>query len=428
MARTLYISYFGLREPLVQTQVLPYLREIMRRDGGDGLREPITVSLLTFEPQFRQAWTPDELKKQKEDLAAEGIEWHAAGYHKWPSVPATFFDILNGTRVILRLMRRQKFEVLHARVHIPMLMAAIARKLSRQRPKLLFDIRGFFPEEYTDAGRWPEGGWLYRSAKRIERWLLKQSDGFVVLTEKAREILFPESAANGFDKFGRPVEVIPCCVDLKRFETDKETVNELRRRLGIKDRPVLAYVGSFGGWYLTDEMFDLFTAAKGRDPRTFILILTQREKERIANELRKRGFGDADFVVESVPPQEISKYLSAADISVSFIKACYSKLSSSPTKIAEYLACGLPVIINDGVGDLNALITANGVGTVISDFSKASYISGLQELLSLNDIADKCRDTARREFDLESVGGVRYRRLYSRLVGKQDEQNGQISQ
>jgi glycosyltransferase involved in cell wall biosynthesis len=307
-----------------------------------------------------------------------------------------------------------------------MLMAAMARKLSRRRPKLLFDIRGFFPEEYTNAGRWPEGGWLYRSAKRIERWLLKESDGFVVLTEKAREILFPESAETGFDERGRPVEVIPCCVDLTRFETDKETVNELRRQLGIEDRPVIAYVGSFGGWYLTEEMFDLFTAAKGHDERTFVLILTQREKERIADELRARGFADADFLVESVAPQEISRYLSAADISVSFIKACYSKLSSSPTKIAEYLACGLPVIINGGVGDLDALITANGVGTVINDFNKTSYISALQELSSLSGVADKCRDTARREFDLETVGGARYRRLYSRLLKKQDEQNGQI--
>ena len=38
--RTLYLCYFGLREPLVQTQVLPYLRELVA--GG------VRVSLLTF--------------------------------------------------------------------------------------------------------------------------------------------------------------------------------------------------------------------------------------------------------------------------------------------------------------------------------------------------------------------------------------------
>ena len=48
-ARTLYICYFGLREPLVQTQVLPYLRALAARGLG--------VHLLTFEPEMQRAWT-----------------------------------------------------------------------------------------------------------------------------------------------------------------------------------------------------------------------------------------------------------------------------------------------------------------------------------------------------------------------------------
>ena len=44
MSKTLYICYFGVREPLVQTQVLPYLREI-RKGGTDD-------SILTFEPEY----------------------------------------------------------------------------------------------------------------------------------------------------------------------------------------------------------------------------------------------------------------------------------------------------------------------------------------------------------------------------------------
>ena len=50
---TLYICYFGLRQPLVQTQVIPYLQEIAK--GG------IRVSLLTFEPDFGATWTADQI-------------------------------------------------------------------------------------------------------------------------------------------------------------------------------------------------------------------------------------------------------------------------------------------------------------------------------------------------------------------------------
>lgn len=461
MPRTLYICYFGLREPLVQTQVLPYLRELrkmgregrgdtgtrghgeqnvapaapsaenhpvgetpppfLRKEGSQDAASPpaggeLWVTLLTFEPEFRKNWTAEEIEAERKRLAAEGIEWHATGYHKWPSVPATFFDILNGTRIVWSLMRRQKYDILHGRVHIPTLMGALARKFSRRRPKLLFDIRGFFPEEYSDAGRWPEGGWLYRAAKRVERWLLKESDGFVVLTEKAREILFPESKETGFDRLGRPVEVIPCCVDLERFRHTLSR-DEARARLGVENRFVVAYVGSFGGWYMTDEMTDFFETARDFRPDTFILILTQREKEKVADALRQRRFADTDFLVASVRPDEIADYLTAGDVAVSFIKACYSKQSSSPTKIAEYLACGLPVIANSGVGDLDALIAGN-TGVLVRDFSRESFRRALAQVSKFGSLNGQCRTAAAEGFDLESVGGGRYRKLYGALLSK----------
>ncbi len=406
----------------MQTQVIPYLRELVK--GG------YEISLLTFEPATRvgekgsggvgetgrRGERESEFRQIRELLADEGIDWHWLPYHKWPSAIATAWDILRGTIRVWRLNGKKKFDVLHGRVHIPTLMGALARMFSSHKPKLLFDIRGFFPEEYTDAGIWPENGLLYRSAKRVEKWLMKEADGFVILTEKARDILFPESIETGKDKLGRPVEVIPCCVDLKRFAAAKGGRLSVREELGIEGRKVYTYVGSFGGWYLTDEMIDLFTTARERDPNSFTLILTQRDKEKISNLLTERGFGQDDFYVGSVPPSEISKYLEASDVAVSFIKACYSKQSSSPTKLAEYLACGLPIIANRGVGDVDKLIQENGVGVLIDAFTKESYLSALNQIDGLGDISEECRKTAEKEFDLETVGGGRYRRIYSRMV------------
>ena len=317
---TLYLCYFGLREPLVQTQVLPYLREIKKMDN-------LRVSLLTFEPDLKQKWTVGQIEAEKQKLAAENIKWYCLPYHKRPSAPATLYDIFRGTWFILKMMRRENVDILHARIHVPALMGALAKKISRRKkPKLLFDIRGFFPEEYTDAGVWKENGWLYRSVKRVEKWIFKQSDGFVVLTEKAREILFPESKKTGFDKQGRPVEVIPCCVDLNRFRSVNESSRgEMRKKLDVEDRFVIAYIGSFGGWYMTDEMIEFFAAAHRKDPQTFVLILTQRGTEKVVEKLRDKGFADKDFYVESVDHREIPRLLSVSDVAISFIKSCYSK-------------------------------------------------------------------------------------------------------
>lgn len=411
----LYICYFGLREPLVQTQVLPYIREIKKIDN-------LKMSLLTFEPEFKKKWTTEKIEAEKQKLAAENINWYCLPYHKRPSAPATIYDTFCGAWFVWKMIRREKVDILHARVLVPALIGAIARKFSRQKPKLLFDIRGFFAEEYTDAGIWKENGWLYRAVKQVEKWILKESDGFVVLTEKAREILFPESLDTGRDKFGRPVAVIPCCVDLDRFSSANETSRkEIRRKYNLENRRVIIYVGSFGGWYLTDEILDFYQTAKEQDPQTFALILTQRDKEKVIENLRERGFSDADFLVETVSPSEIPKFLSAADVAFSFIKACYSKLSSSPTKIAEYLAGGVPIIANDGVGDVTQIITGEKVGAIVKTFDKKTYLQALgkvEELKETGDLSEKCRTSAREKFDLEEVGGTKYRSLYKRLLAE----------
>lgn len=406
---TLYICYFGLRQPLVQTQVIPYLREIAA--GG------IRVSLLTFEPEMSASWTAGQIQAERESLGRDGIEWDMLAYHKHPSAIATAYDILAGIWFVRRRLRTTDIDVLHGRVHVATLMGALARKYSRRRPELIFDIRGFFPEEYTDAGVWAENGWLYRIAKYAERWLMREANAFVVLTEKAKNILFPE-VEQGDDSQNRApiVEVIPCCVDFdNRFVAECGDRDSVRQRLGIEGRFVIAHVGALGGLYLTRELVDFLDEARKMDQSTYALFLTQTDAGELRSLLRERGFLERDMLVDRVDPSDVPAYLAAADVGLSFVKATYATQSRSPTKIPEYLAAGLPIIANSGVGDVDELIRTEGVGVLIERFEPASYRDAIDRLNSLGNISQKCRETAIRRFDLRTVGGPRYRRLYERI-------------
>lgn len=408
-ARTLYVCYFGLREPLVQTQVLPYLRQLRS--------ENLQVSLLTFEPRMHETWTADEIAQHRAAFKAEGISWHYLKYHKTPSLPATLYDMALGAWTIRGIMRREGVSILHARNHVPAAMCALARKFSGAG-QLIFDIRGFMPEEYTDAGVWPENGYLYKGLKRVERYLLQVSDAFVLLTEKARDIVFP--GCSDTDPQGRPIEVIPCCVDFARFEAvEDQSRDSLRAELNLIHRRVIVYVGSFGGWYLTDEMTEFLAVAHKQDPATFSMILTQSPRQMVVERLASLGVDPSNVLVTQVTPDEVPRYLKTADLAISFIKPCYSKQSSSPTKIAEYLASGLPVVCNAGVGDLDKLIEEKKVGTLLREFNPQAYLRALDEIeIMRGDAAqpERLRRVAREEFDLKTVGGARYRRLYNRLL------------
>src|ERR1700756_5060881 len=97
--RSLYICYFGLREPLVQTQVLPYLRELTARG--------VEMSLLTFEPE------PFDRSEWRERLRRDGIAWHTLRYHKRPTLPATLYDIVRGAFRAASIARRGHIQILH---------------------------------------------------------------------------------------------------------------------------------------------------------------------------------------------------------------------------------------------------------------------------------------------------------------------------
>src|SRR3977135_3676880 len=84
--RVLFISYNGMLDPLGQSQVIPYLREL----SGRGVR----FTLLSFEREL--AYGPDgraRCQELKEQLEHDKIEWHWLRYHQTPSLPATMFDV-----------------------------------------------------------------------------------------------------------------------------------------------------------------------------------------------------------------------------------------------------------------------------------------------------------------------------------------------
>jgi glycosyltransferase involved in cell wall biosynthesis len=398
---TLYLCYFGLREPLVQTQVLPYLRYLAA--------SRFKVSLLTFEPQLGQAWTKQQLAEKSDELARAGIRWFQMPYHKRPSAPATLYDILAGARFAARLVRRERIEVLHARSHIPMAMALLARR--RVSCKLVFDIRGLMAEEYSDAGVWRENSRPFRAIKKIERAGIRRADQIVVLTEKMRQWLVGQNL-----KPAEQIEVIPCCVDFERFDAEGSEKQAAAERFEV------VYAGSATGLYLLEEMGRFFKALRAERPQAFLRVLTVSSAPDVAAKLLRAGLSEEDFWIGSVSPSEVPSYLRRARLGISFRKPTFSQIAASPTKIPEYLAAGLPVVCNSGIGDMDDLIERERVGVVIRSFEQSAYKVAAQQALALADDAEvrlRCARVARNNFALNEVGGALYLKVYKRLEEQQ---------
>jgi glycosyltransferase involved in cell wall biosynthesis len=407
--RVLYISYNGMLDPLGQSQVLPYLRELARKG--------VLFTLLSFERDF--AFETEGIAKCKElqtSLAAENIEWHWLRYHKKPSLPATMYDVIAGFRYAEKLVNRNGIEMVHARAQIPATIAlALKRRLGVRQ---IFDIRGLMAEEYFDAAHWRKESIPYRLTKTMERRALATTDGVVTLTERIWPIIKEWEGLRGREI---PHEVVPCCTDLELFQFRQTDRDRRRAEMGVGDRFVVVYSGSIDGWYLTERMADFFADFRQRRQDAHLLWLTPSAHGRIRSLMQERQIAPENYTVRAAAPRDVPSYLSASDAGLAFIKSCFSKLASSPTKTAEYLACGLPLIINAGIGDSDALVTKENLGALVHDFNRQEYERAGIAIEGFAHDADQTRkrasEVAAKIFDVRGVGVERYARLYERVLG-----------
>ncbi len=390
--RVLYISYNGLAEPLGRSQVLPYVQGLSAAGHS--------FVLVSFEKE-RSETTLDPAGVRA--LLPAGTHWIPLRYHKRPTLPATAWDVLQGT---LRSLGGERPQLVHARGSISASMAqAVARM---RRVPWLFDVRGFLAQEYVDGGHWRAGGLLARVTERFEQRLLRGADGLVFLTRRGAEVA--QSAAAG-----RPQAIIPCAVDLDRFSFRPEARARVRAHLGLEDQPLAVYSGSLGSWYLPEQMLDFVAASRSEMPDLHLLALTP-QRELIEQAAERKGLSRS-LRTCSVSPERVPEFLSAADFGISFIDPTPSKVASSPTKLAEYLACGLPAVLNAGVGDAEEL-AGEPAWVLVRELGPSGYAEAsrrVRDLLGRSDHRASARGLAARRFSLtEAVG--RYDRLYREIL------------
>jgi glycosyltransferase involved in cell wall biosynthesis len=395
-------------EPLGQSQVIPYLRQLT----SEGVR----FTLLSFERA--PAWGTEGLLKCKElqrSLAEDGIEWHRLRYHKRPSLPATLYDIAAGIASGQALVRRNRIEMVHVRSTVPAAIALGLKKLLGI--KMIFDVRGLVADEYVDADHWEKAGIKYRLTKSMELRCLAACDGVVTLTESIWQIMkeWPELRERKLAH-----RVVPCCVDLERFRFDEGARAHRRAELEVEDKFVLVYSGSVGGWYLTDKMADFFAVLLILRPDAHFLWLTNNGRDQVDAVFRGMGVSTDRYTIKPVSSGDVPSYLSASDSGISFVKPCFSKLASSPTKNAEYLACGLPLVINAGIGDSDSLVLREGVGALVNRFTNQEYAAAASTILGLHGDVDSMRSNSRavakKLFDVRVIGRERYARLYDEVL------------
>jgi glycosyltransferase involved in cell wall biosynthesis len=403
--RVLFITYDGMTDPLGQSQVLPYLEGLARRG--------YEVTLLSTEKPARLVAHRATIEAI---VAAAGIRWEFILFTSRPPILAKIYDQYRLQRAALRLHAARPFDLVHCRSYV----AAGIGQVLRQRfgVKFLFDMRGFWVDERVEGGIWninqPFYKALYRRYKHKEAEFIAQADGIVSLTEAgAAEIRTWPAYRQA------PIVVIPCSADFEAFHPiPPERRNQVRAQLGLAPEAlVVSYLGSLGTWYLLPDMLHQFAVIKQYQPGARMLFITQDDAAVIQQAATEAGLSPEDVLVRPAQRQEVTELVGASDVNLFFIRPSYSKKASSPTKLGEVLAIGLPVICNDGVGDVGSIIRQTEGGIALSELTESEFnraAQALPELLSQDSALRRSR--ARQYYDLSNAVAS-YARQYATVLG-----------
>lgn len=395
-----------MTDPLGQSQVIPYLAGLSAKGHRIWLLSAEKKEVFTLHRQ-----------KIQELLNEHSINWLPVSYTKRPPVLSTMFDVWKLQQTAKRIIRKHNIQIIHCRSYISAFVGLTQKKKGR---KFIFDMRGFWPDERVDGNIWslknPVFKQVYRFFKRKEKLFLSHADAVISLTEAGKnEMLTWQIPGLSEEK----ISVIPCCADLDFFHYKQvsTTSNEVwRTKLQIPaDAFVISYLGSVGTWYMPDEMLGFFKILVKQKPDSIFLFITKDNPEHIYQLTEKNGVQRSQIRIQAAERNQVPELLSVSQAALFFIKPVWSKKASSPTKMAEIMGLGIPIVANSKVGDVDLVMKKNPSGILVESFTNEAYNQAVTQLLTISDKnKPRVRDLACEYFSLEngiSIFDTIYRKL-----------------
>jgi glycosyltransferase involved in cell wall biosynthesis len=230
----------------------------------------------------------------------------------------------------------------------------------------------FNGSEVWAARHWDPVG-LIGLLKRFEHLNLRAADLIFVVSDVERRNL----VAAGVNPFR--IIVNPNGVDVDAFRPGCGG-RELRAELGIEDKRVVGFTGTFGPWHGAPVL--AAAAARVQDSRCHFLFIGDGD-ERAATEaiIKAAGKKDRATFIGRVPHDRVPSYLDACDILVSphVPAADGSEFFGSPTKLFEYLAMARPVVASR-LGQIASVIMDGENGLLVEPNDAAALAQAIERL------------------------------------------------
>ena len=367
--RTTYLTTDSIMEGVGSSQILPLVLRLA--DSG------VQMNLITFEKLGRNF-------EVSELLLNNGIEW--------TSLEFNHNGVIGGAKRLFELVKTVgKTDIIHARSDIP----AVAGILSREAP-VLWDVRSLWTDQKVFMENSPIKKQTLKIGQTLESFSSNFSAGMSTLTESIVPVL-----QNRHYRIPNIRTVVPTSVDLLRFQFSESMPHEIK----------CLFSGTYNNYYDLQG-----SAAFVKALRTLVPIEVSWARPSESSRLNLDVGEDNVFsVTQNEMSQTIPKY--SFGMSICKSNAGDTLKAAMPTKIAEFLACGRPIVISKGIGDLEHFLSEFKAGIVI-DVESDNLNEKAEELIDMlldSETPNQCRSLAERYFDIDK-GLMKYLEVYNSIL------------
>ena len=179
---------------------------------------------------------------------------------------------------------------------------------------------------------------------------------------------------------GQRMTAVPMGVDMELL--GKSQPQPLRPE-GWEDVPLIAYLGTLDKSRQLERVIDALAIMRATSPTACLLLIgnspTPHDEVMLLEYVRQLGLAEAVRITGWLPSAQAWQLLVAADAAVSFIPRGPLYDVSSPTKLLEYLALGMPAVGNDTPDQVHVLQSSGAGWLTASD--PAALAQALNEIL-----------------------------------------------
>lgn len=326
--------------------------------------------------------------------------------------------VLNQLAVIQNLTKRLRDvatkirpDILHA--HSPALNAIAALRVGKQLGiPVVYEIRAFWEDAAVDHGTSTEWGLRYRLTRAMETYAIQRANAVTTICEGLRTEILSRGIAP------EKVTVIPNAVNINDFTVGEARDPALAKHLGIEDKIVLGFIGSFYAYEGLNVLLEAVPTMLAQNPKICVLLVGGGPQD-AALKQQAIALGIAEKVIFTgrVPHDQVQSYYNLVDVLV------YPRLRMrltelvTPLKPLEAMAQGRLLVASD-VGGHRELIEDGTTGVLFNAVDSQALASKVLDLIAKPERWTALRKAAREYVENERnwpVSVARYKKIYADL-------------